>query len=129
MVRRIKYRYIPGLIGAAIGVSISIGFASRNPLIPVITTLIGLSIYLLIRGRIEKPIHDERTSLIHAKASSATFALFVLGSYFVGAILLMMDRMGYTGYYQIGTTIFVMGFTFSILHYFFRYYYHSKFGG
>ncbi len=129
MVRQIKYRYIPGLIGAAIGVSISIGITSRNPLIPVITTLIGLSIYLLIRGRIEKPIHDERTALIHAKASSATFALFVLGSYLVGTILLMMDRLGYTGYFQIGSTIFVMGFTFSIIHYFFRYYYNSKFGG
>jgi len=129
MGRQTKYNYIIALIGPVIGVSISIGIESRNPLIPVLGTLIGLSIYLLIRGRIEEPIHDERTVLIHAKASSATFALFVLGSYLVGAILLIADRLGYTGYYQIGTTIFVMGFTFSIIHYFFRYYYNSKFGG
>ncbi len=124
-----KYNYIPALIGAAIGVSISIGITSRNPLIPVITSLVGLSVYLLIRRRIKEPIHDERTALIHAKASSATLAIFVLGSYLVGSILIMIDRMGYTSYYQIGATIFAMGFTFSILHSVFRYYYHLKYGG
>jgi len=124
-----KYNYIPPLIGAAIGISISKGIISRNPLIPVITSLVGISIYLLIRRRIKKPIHDERTALIHANASSATFTIFVLGSYLVGSSLIMMDRMGYTSYYQVGTTIFAMGFTFSILHFVFRYYYHLKYGG
>ena len=123
------YNNIPALIGAAIGVSIYIGITSRNPVIPVITSFLGLSVYLLIRRRIKRPVHDERTALIHAKASSATFTWFVLGSYLVGSILLMMDRLGYASFFQIGATIFVMGFTFSILHYVFRYYYHLKYGG
>jgi len=124
-----KYNYIPALIGAAIGASISIGITSRNPLIPVITSLAGLSVYLLIRRRIKEPIHDERTALIHAKASSATVTIFVLGSYLVGTVLIIMGRMGYTSYYQIGATIFAMGFTFSILHSVFSYYYHLKYRG
>ena len=124
-----KYTFIPALIGAAIGVSISIGFTSRNPLIPVIISLVGLSAGLVYRQRVKEPIHDERTAFIHAKASSATFTIFVLGSYLVGSVLIMMGRMGYTGYFQLGTTIFAMAFIFSILHFVFRYYYHMKYGG
>ncbi len=124
-----RYGFIPALIGVAIGISISIGIESRNPLIPVITCLVGIDCFLVFRRRVKEPIHDERTFPIHAKASSATFAIFVLGSFLVGSVLLMMDRMGYTGYYQIGSTIFVMANIFLILHFVFRSYYHRKYGG
>lgn len=116
-------------LGVAMGMSIQIGIESRNPLIPVVTFLVAIGVYQLTKGKIKRPVHDERTVLIHSKASNATLTIFVLGSYLVGAILLMMDRMGYTSTFQIGATIFLMGFTFAILHSVFRYYYHSKFGG
>ena len=120
---------IGAFLGVAMGISIQIGIESRNPLIPVVTFLVTIGVYQLTKGKIKRPVHDERTVLIHSKASNATFVIFLMGSYLVGSILLMMDTLGYGSYFQTGATIFLMGFIFAILHYVFRYYYHSKFGG
>lgn len=82
-----------------------------------------------LRRRVEGPLYDERTVQIHAKASSATFAIFVLGSFLAGSFLILMDRMGHAGYLQIGSTVFAMAFIFSVLHFVFRGYYNKKYGG
>ena len=82
-----------------------------------------------LRRRVEEPLYDERTVQIHAKATSATFTLFVLGSFFAGSALILMGRMGYTDYFQIGSTIFAMAFIFSVMHFVFRSYYRRKYGG
>jgi len=82
-----------------------------------------------LRRRVEEPLHDERTVQIHAKASSATFTIFVLGSFLTGSALILMGRMGYTDHVQTGYTIFTMAFIFSVMHFVFRSYYHRKYGG
>ena len=88
----------------------------------------AIALYKL-RRRVEEPLYDERTVQIHAKATSATFTIFVLGSFFAGSALILMGRMGYTGYFQIGSTIFAMAFIFSLMHFVFRSYYRRKYGG
>jgi uncharacterized membrane protein len=79
--------------------------------------------------RVEEPLYDERTVQIHAKASSATIAIFLLGSFIAGSALILIDRMGHTGYFQIGSTVFAMAFIFSMLHFCFRSYYNREYGG
>lgn len=129
MANQMRYSSIPALISAAMGLSISIGITSKHVITGIKGFLVGISAILVYRRRVQVPIHDERTILIYAKASSATFTIFVLGSFLVGSVLIMIDRMGYTGYFQIGSTIFALAFIFSMLHFVFRSYYHRKYGG
>ncbi|MCW3992889.1 MAG: DUF2178 domain-containing protein [Candidatus Bathyarchaeota archaeon] len=131
--KRRDYWKIWFLVVAAIGATS--GIISNMKVTPPIVALyagamvLGAIALYKLRRRVEEPLYDERTVQIHAKATSATFTIFVLGSFLAGTAMILMGRMGYTGYFQIGSTIFVMAFIFSVMHFVFRIYYRRKYGG
>ena len=81
-----KYWKYQTAIAGIMGFLLGIGFQQDNTILVVLTFIIGISSLLYLRRHVDKPLHDERSSLISTKASAATFSAFTLGSLAVATI-------------------------------------------
>jgi uncharacterized membrane protein len=92
-------------------------------------SLVGLSVLILYRRRIEEPIHDERDLLINAKSSTATLQVFLAGTAFLGSALIFLGTIGYAAYELTGYTLLVLTGVGSLIHQVFRDHFSRVYGG
>jgi uncharacterized membrane protein len=87
-----------------------------------------VALYLLRRGLTEI-VHDERTTLIRIKASSATLAIITVGMTVIGLSLIFLSGQGVGNYEQIGYVLVFQGNIILVLEALLNYYYRKKLGG
>jgi uncharacterized membrane protein len=96
----------------------------------IITLVLSVLILLFIlRSRVKIVTVDERTRLIHEKASTVTLQIFVLGALLLGFVLMVVSISGYADLSQSGGTLLYSASALAILHLILWHYYRRKYGG
>lgn len=124
-----KYWKYQTAIAGIMGFLLGIGFQQDNSLLVVLTFIVGISSLLYLRRRVEKPIHDERSSLISTKASSATFSAFTLGSLAVATILFYLGNTSNPECLQWSFGLAYIICAIMVLRFVFWIYYTRRYGG
>jgi uncharacterized membrane protein len=121
-----KYQMV---IAGAMGFLFGLGFQRDNMILVVSTFVIGISSILYLRRNVEKPLHDERSSVISTKASAATFSAFTLISLAAAAILFYLGSTGNPEYLQWSYGLAYIVCALMILRLVFWIYYTRRYGG
>jgi uncharacterized membrane protein len=124
-----KNRFFTVLVILTNGASVAVGLITGNLFLSVLLSLVGLSVLILYRRRIEEPIHDERDLLINAKSSTATLQVFLAGTAFLGSALIFLGTIGYAAYELTGYTLLVLTGVGSLIHQVFRDHFSRVYGG
>ena len=124
-----KYWKYQTAIAGIMGFLLGIGFQQDNSILVVLTFVIGISSLLYLRRRVEKPLHDERSSLISTKASAATFSAFTLGSLAVATILFYLGNTSNPEYLQWSFGLAYIICAIMVLRFVFWIYYTWRYGG
>ncbi len=121
-----KYHLIvTGVIGFLFG----LGFQQENMILVASAFVIGIPSLLYLKGNVEKPLYDERSSVISTKASAATFSAFTLGSLAVAAVLFYLGNTSNPEYIQWSFGLAYIVCAIMILRLFFWIYYTWRYGG
>ena len=124
-----KHRIFSVLVVLTMGASVAVGMITGNLFLSVLLSLVGLSVLILYRRRIEEPIRDERDLLIDAKSSTATLQVLLVGTAFLGSALIFLGVIGYAAYEQTGYTLLVLAGVGSLIHQVFRDHFSRVYGG
>lgn len=124
-----KHRIFSVLVVLTMGASVAVGMITGNLFLSVLLSLVGLSVLILYRRRIEEPIHDERDLLIDAKSSTAALQVLLAGSAFLGSALIFLGVIGYAAYEQTGYALLVLAGVGSLIHQVFRDHFSRVYGG
>ena len=124
-----KNRVFSALVVLAMGVSVAIGMITGSLFLSFALSVVGLGVLILLRRRIEEPVHDERDLLIDAKSSTATLQALLVGTALLGSALIFLDLIGYAAYEQTGYTLLVLAGVGSLIHQAFRDYFSRVYGG
>ena len=124
-----KYWKCQTAIAGVMGFLLGLGFQQDSIILVVLTFIIGISSLLFLRRRVEKPLHDERSSLISTKASAATFSTFTLGSLTVAAVLFYLGNTSNPEYLQWSFGLAYIVCAIMILRFVFWAYYTRRYGG
>jgi len=84
-----KYQIV---IAGTMGLLFGLGFQQDSMILVASAFVIGISSILYFRRNVEKPLYDERSSVISTKASAATFSAFTLGSLATAAVLFYLGN-------------------------------------
>lgn len=121
-----KYQIV---IAGVMGLLFGLGFQQDNMILVASAFVIGVSSILYLRRNVEKPLYDERSSVISTKASAATFSAFTLGSLAVAAVLFYLGNMSNPEYLQWSYGLAYIVCALMILRLFFWTYYTRRYGG
>lgn len=121
-----KYQII---VSGAMGFLFGLGFQQDNAILIASAFVIGVSSIVYFRRNVEKPIYDERSSVISTKASAATFSIFTLGSLAVAAVLFYLGSTSNPEYLQWSYGLAYTVCALMILRLFFWIYYTRRYGG
>ena len=121
-----KYQII---VAGVMGLMFGLGFQQDNMILVVSAFVIGISSILYLRRNVEKPLYDERSSVISTKASAATFSAFTLGSLSLAAVLFYMGNTSNPEYLQWSYGLAYIVCALMILRLFFWIYYSWRYGG
>ena len=75
------------------GVSVAIGMITGSLFLSFGLSVVGLGVLILLRRRIEEPVHNERDLLIDAKSSTATLQALLVGTALLGSALIFLDML------------------------------------
>jgi len=85
-----------GLVGTLVAVAVggAVGFAVQNnqPLLVVISVVIGVLLLRFARKRVDEPLVDERIERVAEKASRRTLEVFGVVASLLTAVLIALDR-------------------------------------
>jgi len=90
---------------------------------------LGIVALSLIRRKITEIEHDERSILIHSKASLTTLALITVGMAIIGLSLIFLSGQGIGSYEQIGYVLAFQANIILALRALLTYYYRNQLGG
>jgi len=121
-----KYQII---VAGVMGLMFGLGFQQDNMILVVSAFVIGISSILYLRRNMEKPLYDERSSVISTKASAATFSAFTLGSLAVAAVLFYLGNTSNPEYLQWSYGLAYIVCALMILRLVFWIYYTRRYGG
>ena len=121
-----KYQII---VAGVMGLMFGLGFQQDNMILVVSAFVIGISSILYLRRNMEKPLYDERSSVISTKASAATFSAFTLGSLSLAAVLFYMGNTSNPEYLQWSYGLAYIVCALMILRLVFWTYYSWRYGG
>ena len=124
-----KNRTVSVLVVLTMGASVAVGMITGNLFLSVLLSLVGLSVLILYRRRIEEPIRDERDLLIDAKSSTATLQVLLVGTALLGSALIFLGVIGYAAYEQTGYVLLVLAGVGSLIHQVFRDHFNRVHGG
>ena len=121
-----KYQII---VAGVMGLLFGLGFQQDNMILVVSAFVIGISSILYLRRNVEKPLYDERSSVISTKASAATFSAFTLGSLALAAVLFYLGNTSNPEYLQWSYGLAYIVCALMILRLVFWTYYSWRYGG
>ena len=121
-----KYQII---VAGVMGLMFGLGFQQDNMILVVSAFVIGISSILYLRRNMEKPLYDERSSVISTKASAATFSAFTLGSLAVAAVLFYLGNTSNPEYLQWSYGLAYIVCALMVLRLVFWTYYSWRYGG
>ncbi len=121
-----KYQMI---VAGVMGLLFGLGFQQDNMILVASAFVIGIISILYMRRNVEKPLHDERSSVISTKASAATFSAFTLGSLAVAAVLFYLGNTSNPEYLKWSYGLAYIVCALMILRVFFWVYYTWRYGG
>jgi len=124
-----KNRIFSVLVVFTMGASVAVGMITGNLFLSVLLSLVGLGVLILLRRRIEEPIHDERDLLIDAKSSTAALQVLLVGTAFLGSALIFLGVIGYAAYEQTGYALLVLAGVGALIHQVFRDHFSRVYGG
>ena len=85
-----------GLVGTLVAVAVggAVGFAVQNnqPLLVVISVVIGVLLLRFARKRVDEPLVDERIERVAEKASRRTLEVFGVATALLTAVLIALGR-------------------------------------
>ena len=121
-----KYQMI---VAGVMGLLFGLGFQQDNMILVASTFAIGVISIFYLKRNVEKPLFDERSSVISTKASAATFSSFTLGSLAVAAVLFYLGSTSNPEYLQWSYGLAYIVCALMILRVFFWIYYTRRYGG
>jgi uncharacterized membrane protein len=121
-----KYQIV---IAGTMGLLFGLGFQQDNMILVVSAFVIGIASILYLRRNVEKPLYDERSSVISTKASAATFSAFTLGSLALAAVLFYLGNTSNPEYLQWSYGLAYIVCALMILRLVFWIYYTRRYGG
>lgn len=117
-------------IAATLGVLIPWVITLGNPFLPLILIASGTVVTWILVRKDQKTLVDERAQMINQKASTASMAVFLLGTTGVGLALVTLSNGGYPAYFSsMGYTLMYSACALLILSLIFGTYYRHKYGG
>ena len=123
------YRKVRSAIAALIGVMLAYAVMQNSIFIAVAGVTMGMVALLISRRSVAEVIHDERSTLIQSKASSATLALTTGGLAVVGLSMVFLGRQGFGDFEQTGYILAILANVVLVLNALLRYYYAGRLGG
>jgi uncharacterized membrane protein len=126
---RQKFTLCSVIITLVLSVLILLSILIEISVLAVVAFIAGLALMFILRSRVKIVTVDERTRLIHEKASTVTLQIFVLGALLLGFVLMVVSISGYADLSQSGGTLLYPASALAILHLILWHYYRRKYGG
>lgn len=121
-----KYQIV---IAGTMGLLFGLGFQRGNMILVVSAFVIGISSIFYLRRNVERPLYDERSSVISTKAAAATYATFTLGSLAVAAVLFFLGSTWNPEYLRWSYGLAYIVCALMVLRLIFWIYYTRRYGG
>jgi uncharacterized membrane protein len=123
------YMKLRSAIVVAIAVLMAVSVARNSVVIALVAVTAGVVTLSLLRRGLTEVEHDERTVLIHSKASSTTLALTTVAIAIAGLSLIFLSGQGIGRFEQVGYLLAFLATGIQALNALLTYYYRAKLGG
>ena len=121
-----RYRSV---IVVAIAMLMAVAVIQNSIVIALAAVTFGIVSLSLVRRRLTEVEHDERSMLIHSKASSTTLAITTMGMAVIGLSLIFLSGQGIGNFEQIGYVLAFQANIILALRAVLTYYYRNQLGG
>ena len=123
------YKKIRSMITVAIASLIVLAVIWNSIFIALVAVTFGVLTLYLLRRRLTKIEHDERTVLIRSKAASTTLGITTMVMAFIGLSLVFLSAQGIGNFEQVGYLLAFQANIILALNALLNYYYRNKLGG